>query len=144
MSAAQEIEKLYADYLERFREQDSKRGPGQGILGMGVGPGDLPCHGQLLEELKALLSDIAGRGASSGEVRGALEVIFRDPAPLQAGANAAYWTLLAAQGLSLELIGLLSPEDAAALYARYNSDYPRFGRLPAQKKVLAALGERAE
>ncbi len=144
MTAAQEIEKLYADYLERFRAQDSERGPGQGILGMGVGPGDLPCHGQLLEELKALLSDIAGRGLPSGEVREALEVIFRDPARLKAGANAAYWTLLAAQGLSLELIGLLGRDDAAALYARYNRDYPRFGRLPAQKKVIAALGERAE
>ena len=144
MTAAQEIEKLYADFLERFREQDGKRAPGQGILGMGVGAGDLPCHGQFLEELKALLSDIAGRGASSGEARGALEVIFRDPSPLQAGANAAYWTLLAAQGLSLELIGLLSREDASALYARYKKDYPRSQRLPAQKQVLAALGERAE
>lgn len=144
MPAAQEIEELYADYLEQFRAQNSERGPGQGIFGMGVGPGDLPCHGQLLEKLKALLSDIAGRGAPSGEVRDALEVMLRDPAPLQGGAAAAYWTLLAAQGLGLELVGLLSCADAAELYARYKSDYPRFKRLPVQKQVLAALGERAD
>lgn len=141
MTAAQEVEKLYADFLEQFREQNAARAPGQGVFGMGPGPADLPCHRQLLENIEALAADFAARGLSSGELRGALEVIYREPVELQSRAAAAYWTLLAAQGASLGLIDGLDAADAAALYARYNRAYPRIKRLPVQKKIFAALGK---
>lgn len=144
MTAAQEIEKLYGDYIEQYRQQNSGRKPGQGIFGMGPGPGDLPCHGQLLENLKALLADIAGREAGPCELRQALEVVFREPVQLQHEAPAAYWTLLAAHGAVLELIEGIGGDDAAALYEEYKRAYPRSKRLPVQKQVLDALGKRAK
>ena len=51
----------------------------------------------------------------------------------------AFWMLKAVHGLTLDLIGHLSPADAAELLKAYKDTYPRPERLPAQKKVLAAL-----
>ena len=144
MTAVQEIERLYGDYLEHFHRQDSERKPGQGIFGMGAGPGDLPCHEQFLDNLGALLTNIADRGACSQEAREALEFIFSEPVQLQSEAPAAYWTLMATQGLGIRLAGRLSAEDAAALYGEYKSAYPRSRRMPAQECVLGALKKCAK
>ncbi len=143
MTAAQRLERLYGDYIEQFHCQDSERKPGQGIFGMGAGPGDLRCHGLFIEKLEALLTDITGMGADSREVREVLWFIFSEPVRLQSEAPAVYWTLMAAQGLGIRLIGLLDKEDAAELYEAYKSEYPRLRRMPAQKQVIDALSERA-
>ena len=52
----------------------------------------------------------------------------------------------AVQGLTLQAVGALRPEDAQALYLWYQKAYPRRERLPVQNQVLEALkrqGKRA-
>lgn len=142
MTAVQKIENLYADYIEQFHVQNRKRKPGQGILGIGAGPGDLPCHRQFIDSLEALMTELAGGETDSREAREALEFVFREQAQLQSEAPSVYWTLLAVQGLGIKLIELLSPEDAATLYEAYKSAYPRLKRMPAQEQVLKALKKR--
>ena len=55
----------------------------------------------------------------------------------------AYWMLLAVQGLTAELVSHLGARDASELLRWFRDAYPRFERMPAQKKVLSALKARA-
>ena len=52
--------------------------------------------------------------------------------------------LIAVQGLGRELIGLLSPGDAAALLTFCHKRYPRRERLPVQDQILKRLRQQSE
>ena len=134
----EEIRRMYTDYLEQVRQAELGRQGMSGYMGFGPKLGDDPCHGRFARDLEALLKDIACREPDSGAVREILEYIYRapqeHPKPL-----AAYWMLIAAQALTIELIGRLSREDAQSLWDEYRRLYRWGERLPAQKKVLAAL-----
>lgn len=145
MALLEELQGLYQAYREQFQQQERARKPLSGVFGLGAGPGDAPCHQQFSQELERLLEDAAARGLPSGEIRQALEFIYRDPQELRGSReNAVYWMLLAAHRLTLPLAAQLDPADAGALYEAYQRDYPRRNRLPAQKEVSAALGERGK
>jgi len=53
--------------------------------------------------------------------------------------NMIYWMFTAVHTLALDLIACLDRPDAEALFLKYGRDYPRWERLPAQKKTLKAL-----
>ena len=53
--------------------------------------------------------------------------------------KSAYWMLIAVQGLTKDLIGGLSQEDADALAAHFAEQYPRSQRMPNQNDLLKLL-----
>ena len=91
-----------------------------------------------MEDLGALLKAYAGEEHPPAETRELLAYIYAAPREHREPLS-AYWMLLAVHGLTPDLAAALPREDAAILRRRYEADYPRRVRLPAQKKVLAAL-----
>lgn len=141
MTSLQAIRQLYTDYLEKTVQLEQRRKPGEGLLGIGGGPKQDPCHDQFVADLTSALGKIADTRLASNELKEILEYIYW--APLAYRDNQmAYWMLLAVQGLTVELISGLARQDAAELWDRYRDAYPRFERLPVQKQVLNALHSR--
>lgn len=141
MDELETIRRLYADYLAETERLARERRPGDGLLGMGGGPSGDPCHDRFAEKLTAALERMAREDASADRIRAALEYIYR--APLENRENlSAYWMLLAVHGLTVELAERMDPPDKAALRRAYQRLYPRWERLPAQKRVLDALKTR--
>ena len=136
------IEALYDAYLLTAAELEKNRKFGDGILGLRPGPADDPCHQRFAAELEALLRECAAE-ASSAEAAEILQLLF-DKADDKRMPLSAYWMLIAVQGLGRELIGLLSPGDAAVLLTFYRRRYPRRVRLPVQDQILKQLKLQAE
>ena len=134
----EEIQKLYADYLEQVRRSELSRKGLTGYMGFGPKLGDDPCHGQFAQALEALLKDIVQTEPDSGAAREILAYIYRAPQE-HLKPQAVYWMLIAAQGLTIELAGRLNREDAQALWMEFKKLHRWGERLTAQKKVLAAL-----
>lgn len=142
MSKLDEIRDLCRTYLEEAREAERRRKPTDGLFGIGPRAADDPCHMRFAETLEAELNAWAKSGPSSGEIREVLEFLYGE-AKLYREPASVYWMLMAVHSLTEELAGMLSPEDAGAVCARYEKDYPRRERLPAQKKVLKVLQNRS-
>ena len=132
----------YRAYGMQAEELERRRRPGEGIFGMKGGPKDDPCHGRFAEELRTRFAEYRAAEPDSAELRQVLTFVFREPLSYR-GPRSAYWMLLAVQGLTLDLIPGLQPEDAAALAASYEKDYPRSKRLPVQEQLLRKLRQRA-
>lgn len=137
-----EFQELYRAYLEDAAAAERNRRPGDGLLGIGKGPGDHPCHDRFAGELEAMLNGFAALKPDSAEVKPVLDYIFSVP-PESRALQSAYWMLLAVHTLTLPLIPFLNSTDAAVLRETYEKTYPRRDRFPAQKSVLSALKERA-
>lgn len=137
------VEALIDAYLQTAGELEKNRKFGDGLLGLRPGPADDPCHERFAAELEALLRECAAAKPSSGEAAEILQLLF-GRADEKRMPLSAYWMLIAAQGLGRELIGLLTPEDAAGLLRFYRTRYPRRVRLPVQNQILKQLKLQAE
>ena len=138
MTYLDELRRLYGEYLARAHEAEANHKPLDGVWGFGQKSSDDPCHDRFALELETLLRSAAEEGTDPGELHAMLSYIYRAPRENREPL-AAYWMLLAVHGLTLDLAGQLRWEDAGALWDEYRTAYPRWERLPAQKKVLAAL-----
>lgn len=138
MEALLRIQHLYTEYLTQVYQLEQNRGMGDGLLGMGKGPADDPCHDRFAELLEAELQAFSAHIPSPEEVRSVLEYIYRIPLEHRK-LRTAYWMLLAVHGLTLSLIDQLSSSAAEELWFWYGKEYPRWDRLPVQKRVLSAL-----
>ena len=135
------VREICENYIDTVAELERNRKIGEGIFGLKGGPKDSPCHDRFIEDLAGALKDLSASGAGPEEIREVLSYLYR--APLEnKNQKSAYWMLLAAHGLTFDLIDCLTPEGAAALYDRYAEDYPRWERLPVQKNVLSRLKDR--
>ncbi len=134
---------LYESYLKEAALAEYNRKPGAGIFGLKGGPADDPCHDRFAEALRLFYDELTAQKADSGTVRELMEYAcaaplrFREP-------RTAYWMLLAVQGLTQPLIGLLSAQDARTLAELYEKSYKRRERLPVQIKLIKALRAAAE
>ena len=139
----QRMEEIYEDYSAEAWEYERRRKPTDGLLGMKGGPADDPSHDRFAKALGDCLAEFAAAAPDSASVRAVLERLY---APPDKGAvtQSAYWMLIAVQGLQTGLIDSLAGEDARALCERYAGDYPRWQRLPVQKKIFAALKAKAK
>jgi len=77
------------------------------------------------------------------EIRDVLTYVYTAPLAYRSDPL-IYWTLMAVHGLPMALVDRLTPEDAAALFARYGEDFPRRERMPVQTQTLNALKRRAK
>lgn len=132
------IQALYEAYIARAEQLERDRKPGDGLFGLSGGPKDDPCHDQFAADLEALLQEMLTQAPASADVREALAYMYRMPLEHRAPLT-VYWMLQAVHGMTVELAGLLTAQDARALRDAYAKDYRRWERLPAQKKALAAL-----
>ena len=137
------IRKMYDDYFEKALAAERNRKPTDGMFGIGKKPGDDPCHTEFAAELEAALNEYAAEKPASADVRALLAFMYSVPKSHEE-PKSVYWMLLAVQGLTLPLIPLLSPEDAAVLKKGYAAQYRRWERLPVQQQVLKALGQAAQ
>ena len=138
MAGLEEIRRLYGEYLAEAREAEAKLRPLDGVMGFGRKSSDDPCHNRFQEALEAMLRSAAKEGPESAELRAMLSYIYRVPKENREPL-ATYWMLMAVHGLTSDLIGQLYRENAETLWKEYRAAFPRWERLPAQKKVLSAL-----
>ena len=141
MEMLQEVKELYRNYIEKAEELERNRKFSDGLFGLGSKPADDPCHAKFANDLETLLDGRADQELPPGEAESVLEYIYFIPAEHREPAS-IYWMLLAVHGLTDGMIGLLAPEEASELARRYAKRYPRWERLPAQKRILKALKER--
>ena len=133
-----DVQQIYEEYLTQAEQLEQNRRIGDGLFGFGNAPADDPCHDRFAHTLETELQRLLTQPPTAEEARDILAYIYR--APLQSRSiPSAYWMLLAVHGLTVDVIGLLSPPVAKDLYAWYEQTYPRRERLPVQKQVLAAL-----
>lgn len=141
MVSLDSITELYRTYIEKVDFLEKNRKIGEGIFGLKGGPEDDVCHDIFAENVEQSIKEFMKEEHDPEEVCGILSYMlmapYENPQP-----KTAYWMLIGVQALAIPLIGQLKPKDAAALYERYKNCYPRWERLPVQKKVLQALKER--
>lgn len=133
-----EIIALYDAYIEKVNELERTRKVTDGLLGITKGPKDDPCHDRFAEDLEQKLKEFAAAEPAPEEVCSLLEFIY-SAALKNRDNNMVYWMFTAVHTLALDLIRLLDRADAGKLYQQYSKDYPRWERLPAQKKTLKEL-----
>ena len=85
----------------------------------------------------------ARSGADSAAVREVMEYVISAPQKADA-PRAAYWMLIAVQGLTRPLLPLLSASDAGTVCALLEKIFPRSQRLPVQDELRRELRKRAK
>ncbi len=134
---------LYEAYLDKTAALERSQKFGAGWFGLKGGVADDPCHDRFAEELHVFFEDLSASGAESADVREIMEYVISAPQTADA-PRAAYWMLIAVQGLTRPLLPLLSTADAGAVGAHLEKLFPRSKRLPVQDELLRALGKRAK
>lgn len=142
MTTRNEIETLYAQYLEQAVNAEQNRRLTDGMFGFGKKPADDPCHTQFIEALQQILQEYAQNEPDAAELREILAWIFRMPTEHRE-PKSAYWMLLAAHGTVRGLIPKLKPDDAVALTKEYAKLYRKWERLPVQDEIYKALQKAA-
>lgn len=134
---------LYEAYLDKTAAVERSQKFGAGWFGLKGGVADDPCHDRFAVELQAYFASLAASGAESAALREIMEYVVAAPQKMDA-PRAAYWMLIAVQGLTRPLLPLLSTADAGAVGAHLEKLFPRSKRLPVQDELLRALGRRAK
>jgi len=135
-----EITALYDSYIRTVEELERTKKPTAGLLGITKGPKDDPFHDRFADDLAEKLKMFSAKDPSSGEVRSLLEYMYEIPFQYREN-HMIYWMFTAVHSLVLDndLISRLNRADAQKIYEQYSKDYPRWERLPAQKRTLKAL-----
>ena len=136
------LRKLYEAYLDKTITLERDRKPGAGWFGFKGGVADDTCHDRFAEELHVFFEDLSASGAESADVREIMEYVISAPQTADA-PRAAYWMLIAVQGLGAGLIESLNAADAGELERFYAGRYPRRERLPVQTQILKKLQKQA-
>lgn len=139
----EKIRELYERYEAEFQQLERKRRAGAGMFGLTNGPRNYACHEQFAKDLERLLKEAEGT-VSPEQAEEILEYIYFTPGTREKRQDAVYWMLTAVHGMTEGLVSRMPSETAAGLLERYEAAYPRRERLPAQKKVAAALKKRAK
>lgn len=133
-----EIYGLYDAYIKKVDEIRKNSKITAGLFGLTKGPKDDPCHDRFAEELGAKIKEFASGDPVSGEVYLLLAYMYSVPLKYK-DDSMVYWMFTAVHSFSYDLICRLNREDAEKLYNKYVEDYPRWERLPSQKKILKDL-----
>lgn len=129
----EELEKLYADYLDLVAQLRRNQKLWDGAFGLGGGPADNPCHEKLVRDVEGLLADLDPARRPQ-----AVEYILHQPLEHKEDP-VVYYTLLAAQGATIPYLSALPVDQAKELRGWFEQTFPRRDRMPCQDKVLAGL-----
>ena len=138
-----QLRAIYEAYLDRTLSVERSQKIGAGWFGLKGGVADDPCHDRFADELRAYFEELAQSGADSAAVREVMEYVISAPQKADA-PRAAYWMLIAVQGLTRPLLPLLSASDAGTVCALLEKIFPRSQRLPVQDELRRELRKRAK
>lgn len=130
-----DIVRAYDTYLYEMDAAGSRRI--DAFLGRG-GAARERCQDDFMRALRDAVDAFLASEPEQEDVSAALEYML-STASEHKKSGAAYWMLLASQGMALPLIELLGPAGAAELRKKYDRLYPRRTRLPVQAAVADAL-----
>ena len=136
------LEKAFDDYGTDLEKAAKKQKVTDGLFGFGHSLKDDACHDRLDEKVSETVSDIIKRGPSPGEAERAVRTLLASREE-RFPREAARWMLRAVERHALKLIPFLDRSAAGKIMSEYTRRYRPWDRLPAQKEVLRALGERA-
>ena len=134
---------LYENYLDEVETAERNRKLGAGWFGMKGGVADDPCHDRFAEALRSYFEELSASGASGAFLRDELSYVYTAPRD-NPNPRAAYWMLIAVQGLTRPLVASLTPQDAAALAALLEKNFRRSERMPVQMTLIRELKDRAK
>ena len=129
---------IIEQYIEALAEADKHRKPGSGILGIGPGPGDDPCHMAMDEQVAALTAEMA-ENETDPAVIGELVKAILEAEQSRKWPEAAKWAVLATQRHTIPLITGMNQSDRKDVLAWFEKAYPRRLRMPIQKQIINAL-----
>lgn len=141
MEKQKELEGMYQRYYDDLKKALSGAKPFAGLFGFGSGPKDDPCHMRLIEDVKTYVSGLAEQNPTVEDAKAVVTYILTEQKNVDKD-SLGYWTLMAAHGAALPLIGRLSREDALTLAEEYGRLVPKRERMPMQDQVLKALKRR--
>ncbi len=125
-------------YIDALAEADKHRKPGSGILGIGPGPGDDPCHVAMDEQVAALTAELA-ENETDPAVIGELVKAVLQAEQSREWPEAAKWAVLATQRHTIPLIAGMNQSDRKDILTWFEKAYPRRLRMPIQKQLINAL-----
>ncbi len=132
------LREILGVYEEELSVADRNRKPASGLLGIGPGPGDDPCHDRLDQAVASLVGDMLRDSAGASETGPVVSALLR--AESEGGwPEPARLMLLAIQRHAIPLIPVLERNTREELYAWYEKRHPRSRRFPLQKQILATL-----
>ena len=132
------LRELLDTYSEELRAANQKRKPVSGLLGIGPGPGDDPCHERLDQAVASLVDDMLRDPGGLSEAGPVVSLLLRAESG-DRWPEPARLMLAAVQRHALPLFPFLDRETREELYAWYDKRHPRSRRFPLQKQLLAAL-----
>lgn len=138
MDRLNQLQTLLTDYVNTVDDVMRKRKPGEGILGMGGGPQDHPCHEQFDRQVQDMVQQWTAEPLSTNETV-QLTACLLSSEDMGHGMQCAQLMLVAVQRHALSLIPMLSAAEAKRLLDGYTHRYPLFKRFPAQTEVIKAL-----
>ena len=133
----QELQELYRQYVLEYEGIRKKASFTDGLFGFGNDPKKDPCHMRFYGNVESWVKAFAAGSPSEEEAYAVTHFLLT--AAEDHRKKPEEWIMLAAQGLSKDLIGLLSSEHCADLESWYDHVYPRRIRLPIQNDIHKLL-----
>lgn len=132
------LEQAYSDYRAELAQAEKKQKPTDGLFGLGHSIKDDPCHDRLDERIAALVQQAAAEHIDAKLAAQALRLLYTQTS-LYPYPESARWMLYATERHGLQLVPLLTREDAAELCREYGKRYKLWDRLPVQRQLHQAL-----
>lgn len=145
MYTAEDFTQAFEDYARFNRELYEKIGPMGGIagvLGFGKRPGNDPGHQKFLDEMDSAIRKVVQEKPDPETAGEIMDVIFQ-ARDVYNGCEISPYLFAAVEGMTMDLIPLLSAEKAKELYLRYKK-LPFRLRVPAMKEILKELSIAAQ
>lgn len=137
----QQLKDRYAKYTEDVAKVYKEAKPMDGLFGWGDDPRKDPCHMRFYEDVEQWAKAFLASGPDQAEVYEAVRFVLETPARYR--ESHCFWFMYAAQGLTRDMIPLLSASQCAVLRDSYDDRYPKRDRMPVQKEVYKLLKKGA-
>lgn len=137
MSYLDEIKSICSDYLVTAEKVYKEARPLAGIFGIGNGPKNDPCHLKFYQDLEAKAKELADSDVPEEEkYEATCYILHLDETDCN---ETMRFMLTAAQGVTKDLIPVLSREHKDELAAWFNKAVPKRMRLPVQNDIFKLM-----
>ena len=138
----QQLKEIYETYIANLSKAYKEAKPTDGLFGWGDDPRKDPCHMRFYEDAERWAEAFLAARPENEEVYEAVRFLLETPDKYR--EKHCFWFMFAAQGLTRDMIGLLTKEQCGKLLAYYEETYPRRERMPVQKDVCKKLKKGAK
>lgn len=134
-----QLKAIYEDYEKAVNEVRKNARAFDGIFGLGKDPRKDACHDAFYQAVGDWVAEFLAANPAREDLREAALLIARTPADYE--GKESFWYMYAAQGHLKPMIGLLTPEDRAAVRECMEALYKKRDRMPLQKELLKLLAK---